>query len=106
MFLRHESSTRFTHWRRQIEPVMTYDETVDASIITHQEGDVEVTLLHLDDVDLNLDSDAAGRVMSLEVSGASRFQLIGRYGGKLVPPERITDYHGFDVLELFPKALT
>lgn len=88
--------------------MMTYDETVDASIITHQEGQIEITLpLHLDGVALNLDLDAEGRIISLEVLGASRlFQLIGRYGGEFVLPERVEDYDNFDVLELFPKALT
>lgn len=86
--------------------MMTYDETVDASIIDHQEGKIEITLpLHLDGVDLNLDLDAEGRVISLEVLGASKlFALIGRYGGELVLPERVEDYDHFDVLELFPKA--
>lgn len=86
--------------------MMTYDKTVDASIIEHQSGRIEVTLpLHLDGVDLNLDLDTEGRVISVEILGASKlFELIGRYGGELVLPERVENYDGFEVLELFPKA--
>ena len=86
--------------------MMTYDKTVDASIIDVREGRIEVTLpLHLDGVDLNLDLDSEGRVISLEILGASKlFELIARYGGELALPERVEDYDGFGVLELFPKV--
>lgn len=85
---------------------ITFDKTVDAGTFSKQEGAFEVTLpLHLDEVDLNLDLDPDGRVLRLEVLGMSKlFELIGRYGGELVLPERVEDYDGFEVLELFPEA--
>jgi uncharacterized protein YuzE len=87
---------------------ITFDPTVDAMNLYKAQGEYHETLpLQLGGVDLNLDLDAEGRVLKLEVLAASQlFKLISEQGGELRVPERIDDPDVFGVHQLFPKAPT
>lgn len=52
-----------------------------------------------------MDIDAEGYVLQLEVLSATKLlELIGRYGGRMVIPERVADLDTFDIMEMFPAA--
>ena len=96
--------------RNKDEPMkttVTFDPTVDALSLSGRSGVYSETLsLNLEGVDLNLDLDAEGYVLQLEVLSATRLlELIGRRGGRFVIPERIEDPETFSVAALFPAAL-
>jgi uncharacterized protein YuzE len=84
---------------------ITYDPEVDAAMLYERKGEYEETLpFHIEGVDLNVDIDAEGNVLGLEVLGASLFfDLIGRYGGRLTLPERIADPDTFDIMSVFSR---
>lgn len=83
---------------------MTFDPTVDAMSLERRSGTYQETLpFNLEGVDLNLDIDAEGYVLQLEVLSATKLlELIGRHGGRMVIPERIENPDAFDVMEMFP----
>lgn len=85
---------------------LTFDATVDAVSLQQRSGEYRETLpFNLEGIDLNLDIDAEGYVLQLEVLSATKLlELIGRYGGRMVIPERIADPDTFDVMEMFPAA--
>lgn len=85
---------------------MTFDSSVDAMSLKRREGQYYETLpFNLEGVDLNLDLDAEGNVLQLEVLSATKLlELIERYGGRIEIPKRIEDPDTFDVMELFPAA--
>lgn len=85
---------------------LTFDATVDAMSLQKRPGEYRETLpFNLEGVDLNLDIDAGGYVLQLEVLSATKLlELIGRYGGRMEIPERIADPDTFDVTKMFPAA--
>ena len=85
---------------------VTFDPTVDAMSLSQRAGEYhEMLPFNVEGVDLNLDLDAEGYVLQLEVLSATKLlELIGRYGGQLVIPERVADPDTFDVMELFPAT--
>lgn len=75
--------------------------------LSQRTGKYSETLpFNVEGVDLNLDIDAEGYVLQLEVLSATKLlELVGRHGGRMVIPERIEDPDTFDVMALFPAAL-
>lgn len=84
---------------------LTYDPTANASSIYVRQGEWDNTLpFDVDNVSLNIDVDADGYVLQLEVLHVSELlALVGKYGGELVIPEHIADTEAFNIMELFPK---
>ena len=81
---------------------------IDASYLTLGEGEYDQSLpfdFEVEGVTLNVDVDASGLVLGLEILGASKvFALIAKRG-ELSLPQTIPDLDGFCVDDLF-KAPT
>lgn len=82
---------------------ISYDHDVDALYFEQSAGKYAETLPYrIGDVELNIDVSSDGKVIGLEVLGATGLLgLIGKQGGMLALPERITDPDTFAVDALF-----